>query len=219
MCGRFTQRYTWREVWEYLNLIGTPQNLRPRFNIAPTTYVDVALANEGGMTLEKMRWGLVPAWWKKSLKEVPSTFNARAETVATKPMFRSAFKSRRCLIPMSGFYEWKQGSSPKQPFYISSTEGPVMCAAGLWEQWKDPESGEALKTCTMIVTAADKFMAPLHDRMPVLLARQLFEPWLKGAAGAEILHPVARLQMWPVSTRVNKVGHDDDATLIEHIAI
>jgi putative SOS response-associated peptidase YedK len=94
-----------------------------------------------------------------------------------------------------------------------------MCAAGLWEQWKDPESGEALKTCTMIVTAADKFMAPLHDRMPVLLARQLFEPWLKGAAGAEILHPVARLQMWPVSTRVNKVGHDDDATLIEHIAI
>ncbi len=106
MCGRFTQAYSWSEVHAFLDLIGPARNLRPRYNIAPTTTIDVVRSGEGGRELVPMRWGLVPSWWKKPLNELPSTFNARAETVAEKPMFRSAFKSRRCIIPASGFYEW-----------------------------------------------------------------------------------------------------------------
>ena len=104
MCGRFTQRYTWSEVHAFLSVIGAAKNLRPRYNIAPTTMIDVVRQSEGGRELVSMRWGLVPVWWKKPLKEVPATFNARAETVAEKPMFRDAFKRRRCIIPASGFF-------------------------------------------------------------------------------------------------------------------
>src|SRR5512136_1995477 len=99
MCGRFTQAYTWEEVHAFLDLLGPARNLRPRYNIAPTTTIDVTRRTDGGRELVPMRWGLVPSWWKKPLNELPSTFNARAETVAEKPMFRSAFKGRRCIIP------------------------------------------------------------------------------------------------------------------------
>ncbi len=109
MCGRFTQRYTWSEVHAFLSVIGAAKNLRPRYNIAPTTTIDVIRLAEGGRELVSMRWGLVPVWWKKGLKDVPATFNARAETVAEKPMFRTAFKKHRCPIPASGFYEWTGG--------------------------------------------------------------------------------------------------------------
>src|SRR5271168_1793006 len=107
MCGRFTQNYGWSEVHEFLNVFGTPRNLRPRYNIAPTTNVDaVRLDAEGRREMISMRWGLIPVWWKKTLREVGSTFNARVETVATSPMFRDAYKSRRCVVPASAFYEW-----------------------------------------------------------------------------------------------------------------
>ena len=106
MCGRFTQNYTWAEVHAFLNLFGAPRNLRPRYNIAPTTSVDVVRQGEHGRELVSMRWGLAPFFWKKNLKELPATFNARAETVAEKPMFRAAFQKRRCIIPASGFFEW-----------------------------------------------------------------------------------------------------------------
>ena len=107
MCGRFTQHYTWAQVSAFLSVIGAPLNLRPRYNIAPTTEIDVVrLDAEGRRELVRMRWGLVPAWWSKGLKAVPATFNARAETVTEKPMFRDAFRQRRCIIPASGFYEW-----------------------------------------------------------------------------------------------------------------
>jgi len=116
MCGRFTQNYTWAEVHAFLSLIGTPRNLRPRYNIAPTTVVDVVrLDQDGRRELVAMRWGLVPFFWKKTLKEVPATFNARAETVETKPVFRDAFKRTRCLIPMSGYFEWQATAGGKQP--------------------------------------------------------------------------------------------------------
>src|SRR5450830_734584 len=102
MCGRFTQAYTWRELYELYRLTCPPVNTQPRYNIAPTTMIDVVVPHEAGRDLVSMRWGLIPSWWKKTAKEVPSTFNARAETVATKPMFRAAFKRGRCLIPASG---------------------------------------------------------------------------------------------------------------------
>ena len=106
MCGRFTQRLSWEELHRLADLIGQPRNLAPRYNIAPTTQIEVLRpAETGGNELVQMRWGLVPGWWKKPLKDLPATFNARAETVAEKPMFRTAFKTRRCIIPASGFYE------------------------------------------------------------------------------------------------------------------
>jgi putative SOS response-associated peptidase YedK len=220
MCGRFTQHYTWAEVHAFLNLTGPARNLRPRYNIAPTTAIDVAWAGEGGRELVPMRWGLVPSWWKKPLNELPSTFNARAETVAEKPMFRSAFKSRRCIIPASGFYEWTGAKGAKTPHYFTSPSGDPLAFAGLWETWQDPEAGETVLSATIIVGAATKWMSRFHDRMPVLLERTDFDAWLTGRESASLLRPASEdsLQEWIVSPRVNRSGvGDDDPTMIERV--
>ena len=134
MCGRFTQSYTWRELYELYRLTCQPVNMEARYNIAPTTMIDVVVPRETGRDLRAMRWGLIPSWWKKTAKEAPPTFNARAETVATKPMFRTAFKQRRCLIPASGYYEWKATPTGKQPYYLSASDGSVLSFAGLWDE-------------------------------------------------------------------------------------
>ena len=123
MCGRFTQRYTWSEVHAFLSVIGAAKNLRPRYNIAPTTTIDVVRLTEAGRELVSMRWGLVPAWWKKPLKDVPATFNARAESVAQKPMFRDAFRRRLCIIPASGFFEWTGEKGGKVPHLFTAKIG------------------------------------------------------------------------------------------------
>jgi len=144
MCGRFTQNYTWAQVHAFLSFLGVPRNLRPRYNIAPTTEIDVVRLSEQGRELIPMRWGLVPFFWKKSLRELPATFNARAETVAEKPMFRDAFKKRRCIIPASGFYEWTGGKGDRQPHLFTAADGsPVLALAGLWDSWRDPATGQS----------------------------------------------------------------------------
>jgi putative SOS response-associated peptidase YedK len=145
MCGRFTQNYTWSEVQAFLSFLGTPANLRPLYNIAPTTTVDVVRQGEAGRELVTMRWGLVPFFWKKALKELPATFNDRAETVAEKPMFRQSFKTRRCIIPACGFFEWTGEKGDKQPHLFTAADGsPLLAFAGLWDRWRDPATGEAL---------------------------------------------------------------------------
>jgi putative SOS response-associated peptidase YedK len=118
-----------------------------------------------------MRWGLVPAWWSKPLKELwMATFNARAETVAEKPIFREGFRRTHCLMPVSGYYEWQDTPSGKQPWYFTAREGsPVLTVAGLWDEWRNKETGEKLKSCAMIITDANDFVGEVHDRMPVLL--------------------------------------------------
>jgi putative SOS response-associated peptidase YedK len=168
-----------------------------------------------------MRWGLIPSWWKKTAKEVPSTFNARAETVATKPMFRAAFRRGRCVIPASGYYEWKPTPRGKQPYYISTADGSVLSMAGLCEQWTDIETGTRVRSCTIIVTAANALTRTIHDRMPVLIEPKDFGPWLSGESGTELLQPAPdeRLRLWPVSKRVNRTGNVDDPTLIEEISL
>jgi len=149
MCGRFTQHYTWSEIQELYGLAGAAQNVEPRYNIAPTTTIDVVVPSAEGLHLASMRWGLVPASWPKSLEEMElATFNARAENVTTSRTFRSAFKSRRCLIPASGFYEWKTIEGKKQPFYITAIDGTVLTIAGLHEVWKAPDGG-LLRSCNM----------------------------------------------------------------------
>jgi putative SOS response-associated peptidase YedK len=224
MCGRFTQRYTWREIQELYGLLGAARNLQAHYNIAPTDAVDVIIPGGGAKQLVSMRWGLVPAWWKKSLKDLPATFNARAETVADKPMFRDAFRRRRCIIPASGYYEWRKvhgGKHPdKQPYYISAADGGVLSFAGLWDTWTNPQSGEPLQSCTIVVTAANALTRAIHDRMPVLLEPGDFAAWLGGAGGTSLLRPARddRLRMWPVSRRVNRAGAgDDDPALVEEV--
>jgi putative SOS response-associated peptidase YedK len=220
MCGRFTQSYTWRELVELYRLTQPARNLRPRYNIAPTTAIDVVRLMDTGPELVQMRWGLIPGWWKKTAKEVPSTFNARAETIAQKPMFRSAFKRIRCIVPASGYYEWRPVEGGKQPYFISAADGAVLSIAGLWDEWRDPETKESVSSAKLIVTAANDFTRPIHDRMPVLLAHHDFDAWLTGKAGAEILRPAPNelLRIWPVSKRVNVSGRgDDDLSLIEPV--
>ena len=154
-------------------------------------------------------------------KEVPSTFNARAETVAGKPMFRTAFKRGRCLIPASGYFEWKPMLNGKQPYYISAANGSVLSMAGLCDQWTDIETGAPVRSCTIIVTTANALTSAIHDRMPVLIEPKDFGPWLSGEAGIELVRPAPDdpLRLWPVSKRVNRTRNVDDLTLIEQISL
>src|ERR1035437_3481887 len=132
----------------------------------------------------------------------------------------NAFKRTRCLIPATGYYEWHTTSTGKQPYYFTAKDGSPLTIAGLWDEWKDIETGEPLKSCTMIITAANDFVSKLHDRMPVLLQPKDFQPWLAGDAGTELLRPADNdyLQTWPVSRRVNSSrAPDDDPTLIDRV--
>jgi putative SOS response-associated peptidase YedK len=147
-----------------------------------------------------------------------ATFNARAETVTDKPVFREAFKRSRCVIPASGYYEWQDTPDGKQPYYFTRRDGEPITIAGLWDTWCDKQAGETVKSCAMVITDANEFVAEVHDRMPVILEVDQFEPWLSGSAGLEMLKPAANdvLQRWPVSRRVNSSrASDDDQTLID----
>src|SRR4051794_23265245 len=154
-----------------------------------------------------MRWGLVPSWWKKSLKELPATFNARAETVTEKPMFRDAFKRGRCLIPASGYYEWLNTPDGKQPFYFTRRDGDVMTIAGLWANWTNPADGSKVKSAAMVIGSANVFVRQFHDRMPMVLEKNEFDAWEHGDSklAASLLDPAGEevLQARPVSRRVN----------------
>jgi putative SOS response-associated peptidase YedK len=207
-----------------LTMNAPPHNLRPLYNVCPTDPVDVVTADDGKRELVTMRWGLVPWWWSKPLKEMRvATFNARAETIGTKPVFRDAFKRTRCLIPMSGYYEWQDTPSGKQPWYFTAADGsPLLTAAGLWDEWKDRSTGERLKSCAMIITEPNEFAAEIHDRMPVFLMENQFAPWLSGEASTEFLKPVPNdyLQRWPVSKRVNSSkANADDPSLTERVEL
>ena len=216
--------YTWAELHAlYRGFLENTSNLQPRYNICPTTQVDAVVSQDGKRSLQSMRWSLVPAWWSKPLKELKlATFNARAETVATKPFFRSSFKSKRCLMPASGYYEWHDTPEGKQPYYFTRRDGQVMTIAALWDEWTDKAKEATLRSCCMIITEPNTFVAEVHDRMPVILEAKDFEQWEMGDAkdAANLMKPAPEniLQKWPVSKRVNSSRADgDDATLIERV--
>ena len=220
MCGRFTQRFSWRELHELLDLIGSPANLAPRYNVAPGQQVATVRAEDGGRRLAMLRWGLIPSWAKE-----PNIgyrlINARSETVRTKPSFRSAWRSRRCLIPADGFYEWTGERKSKQPWLITMKERGVFCFAGLWERWKVPadlklagslaelREGDALETCTILTTTANADISRVHHRMPVILPFESCEPWLAGDDMALGPLPPDTMTLHRVSPLVNKATNDD----------
>lgn len=222
MCGRFTQLYTYAELHAYWSFFGKPvSNFEPRYHICPTQKIQVIVPAAKGVALTQMRWGLVPSWWKKPLKELPASFNARAETVAEKPFFRSAFKSKRCIIPASGWYEWQDRKDGKQPWYFTPSKEPVAFIAGLWETWTDPESKEELLSATMVITDHNTFVGQYHDRMPVILTLDDARAWMSGANGLELLKPAPEdaLKAWPVSRKVNSSRAPDEPSLIARIKL
>ncbi len=224
MCGRFTRHYTWKEIHDLyrLTLPASSSNLAPRYNICPTTEIDVVTHEGDDRRLETVRWGVVPSWWKKTLKELPSTFNARAETVAEKPIFRDAFKRGRCLIPASGYYEWIGTPDGKQPFYFTRRDGELITIAGLCAEWRNPADGAIVKSASMVIGPSNQFVGEFHDRMPVILEKDEFAPWLHGDVklAAELVRSKKEnvLQAWPVSRRVNSSKADEfDDTLIDRV--
>ena len=228
MCGRFTLRIPADELARLFTDLHCPdlvspdgRLLQPRFNIAPTQNVLVvrSATHDRGGECVTLRWGLVPSW-SKSLTG-PPLINARSETVADKPSFRTAFRRRRCLIPADGFYEW-QALTPKrkQPQYITLRSGQPFAFAGLWESWQPP-NGSRIESCTILTTAANALMQQFHDRMPVILSPEEFAPWLD----PEITEPETLLPLldqyppdemttFPVSTRVNSVKNDSPELIV-----
>lgn len=215
MCGRFALDLPTNKLAEHFDLTGEV-NLSPTWNIAPSALISTITANEEELRhLHQMKWGLIPCWIK-DYEVGNKPINARGETVAKNPMFRAAFKSHRCIIPASGFYEWKTVNGVKQPFYISLKSGEPMAFAGLWETWHD------LQTCCVITTSANSLMEPIHDRMPVILSKDNWGAWLSPHEHqADNLLPMIRpcdaesMQAWPVSRELNRVGLRNDAGLVE----
>lgn len=213
MCGRYTLATDPWKLAELLELEQAPE-LRPRYNIAPTQAVAALRLNDRGRReLVRLRWGLVPSWAKDPAMG-NKLINARAETVAGKPAFRAAFKRRRCLLPADGFYEWKRLDGGKQPYRIHLADGGPFCFAGLWEHWRGADE-QTLETCTIITTAANATVSPLHDRMPVILDPADYGLWLDvDGAGPDDLqallepYPAGAMAAYPVSPRVNNPRHD-----------
>jgi len=217
MCGRFTQMYSWEEVHAFLSLFGAPQNLEPRYNLAPTQRAAVVRHDDRGRRgLSMLRWGLIPTW-AKDHKIGSQCMNARAETVATKPALRSAFKARRCLVPVSGYYEWTGEAKARQPHHIVRGDRAHYALAGLreWRQPKNPVNAEPMQTFSIVTTAAGEPISHLHDRMPVMVAPGDFDGWMAPATKRdEVMAIIGRatagdLTGYAVSPRVNSVNNDE----------
>ena len=228
MCGRVRLDDDFSEIKIAFKIppeYPTPNTYKPSWNVAPTDSLPIVRYNEktGSRTLDMMRWGLIP-YWAKDVKIGFSTINAMAETVDTKPVFREAFRRRRCLVPVDNFYEWKKlGPKEKQPYAIGLKGGGIMALAGLWENWKSPTE-EWVRSFTVITCPPNALCAEVHDRMPVVLPPEAW-PALLGEEPAEpdrlkallVPYPADGMTMWPVSARVGSVKNNDPS-LIEAIA-
>jgi putative SOS response-associated peptidase YedK len=216
MCGRYRLSRRKQIVEEYFDSVSDEPEWAPRYNIAPTQPVAVIRQNpkEPVRKLSLMRWGLIPSW-AKDASAAASMINARSETAALKPAFRDALKSRRCLIPADGFYEWQKTGRAKQPYCFEVHDGELFAFAGLWDRWKDP-SGQWIKSCSILTTTSNAVASRVHDRMPVILDRTDYDLWLDAGmtnveAVSDMLRPYeARImRCYPVSTKVNHVANDD----------
>ncbi|MGG3509615.1 SOS response-associated peptidase [Paenibacillus lautus] len=226
MCGRFTLTVTWEELM--IRYLIDPESVSPfhipRYNIAPTQMV-TAIINDGSTNrIGQLQWGLVPSW-AKDASAGAKMINARSETLEDKPAYRMPFYRKRCLIPADGFYEWQKNGNGKQPFRISLKNGEIFSMAGLYDTWITP-NGDKLSTCTVITTEPNQLMAPIHNRMPVILRPADEALWLERQTSShthegspsllqslkELLRPYSAedMQAIPVSTTVNSVKNDTE---------
>lgn len=230
MCGRYGVTATAEEIAETFEADQQDlPELRPRYNLAPTQWAPV-VRREGDERrhVRLLRWGLVP-FWADDATIGNRLINARAETAATKPAFRSAFRRRRCLVVADGFYEWEPRDGGKQPWFVGPAEGGPIAFAGLWEQWQSQgeaagsaSSGEGaapLETFTILTTEANERLARLHERMPVILPPETWSAWLDPDRSRDEVrallapYPASATTMWPVGKRVNNPRHDDPTVL------
>jgi putative SOS response-associated peptidase YedK len=215
MCGRFVLITPGRDLAERFGLEEEPAPA-PRYNIAPTQMIAIIRLNRetGLRRLDFVRWGLVPSWSKDSAIG-NKLINARAESAAEKPAFRSAFKSRRCLVPADGYYEWKKAKGGrKQPYFVGNADGTPLAFAGLWEEWRAPED-RIIESCAILTTEANALTQPIHDRMPVILHPKDYGLWLDPEIKAPaLLKPLLQpyssegMRAIPVNPKVNKPGYD-----------
>jgi putative SOS response-associated peptidase YedK len=214
MCGRFTLHQSAAALAKAFHLEYVP-DLSAQHNIAPTQIVPTVLQNPESNKYEfqQLRWGLVPSW-AKDPKMGAKLINARAETLAEKPAFRSAFKRRRCLVLADGFYEWQHQKDKKQPFYFRLQDGQPFGFAGLWELWQSP-TGEEIASCAIVTIAANELLQPIHERMPAIIAPQDYDLWLNTQVQTpEQLQPLLRpypadaMTAYPVSALVNNPKHN-----------
>jgi putative SOS response-associated peptidase YedK len=222
MCGRYTLTTPdYDTLARALGVVVDPELAalyRPRYNVAPTTVCLVVRERDGGREIVRARWGLVNSW-AKDRSAGPKQINARSETAPDKPAFRAAFAKRRCVVPADGFYEWQGAKGARQPIRYHAPDGGLLAFAGLYESWDDPSTGERERTFTILTTAANELVAPVHDRMPAVLAPGDVPAWLAAdtdAARARALlgpAPAGVLVATPASPRVNAVGNDDPGCL------
>jgi putative SOS response-associated peptidase YedK len=213
MCGRFSLGATIR-IGQVFDLPDWPET-PPRYNIAPSQAVPAVIQNResGGREVRPFRWGLVPSWAKDPTIG-NRLINARSETAASKPAFRTPLRDRRCLILADGFYEWKREGARKQPYYITLRDGAPFAFAGLWDHWA-PADGQPLETCTILTTTPNAVLQPIHDRMPVILPPDAHTVWLdptlRDVARVQALltpYPADAMIAYPVSPRVNNPAYD-----------
>ena len=215
MCGRFslhTPESTIREVFNPGNT--EPLGLSPRYNIVPSQQIPIIRTTETSREMVLAKWGLIPNWSKES-KSKYSTINARIESVAEKPTYRTPFKHRRCLLPTDGFYEWKVINGNKVPHHIRMRDDSVFAFAGLWDHWEGEDT--SIESCSIIVMPANEVMGPIHERLPAIIAPAHYELWLDSRITdkQEIMRyltsaPSSQLTAYPVSTWVNSPKNNDE---------
>jgi putative SOS response-associated peptidase YedK len=218
MCGRYLLTASKEGLASWFGFTGGPA-VQARYNIAPSQSIPVVRLTPEGKERELafLRWGLIPAW-AKDLSFGARTINARSETIADKPAFRTAFRRQRCLIPADGFYEWKKAGKNKQPYVIRPADGHPLSFAGLWDRWQSPE-GEVLETATIITTAANEVLRPLHERMPAILPREHYALWLDPQQQKDNLlqllmpYPDRLLTLYPVTPWVSDAHHEGERCL------
>jgi putative SOS response-associated peptidase YedK len=220
MCGRFTLFEADKVLSKEFGVSGVPP-LSPRYNIAPSQPIAAVRTPHTGIgrELALLRWGLIPSW-SKDPAIGNRLINARAETVKEKPSFRNAFRRHRCLIPTNGFYEWQRQERGKQPYFVRMRDGRVFAFAGLWDRWESSDK-DVIETCTILTTAANTVLAPIHGRMPVVLPQAEYARWLDPALKdpdslSPLLVPFPPEEMLaiPVSPRVNAPSTDDEECIV-----
>ena len=228
MCGRYALNISGDDLaLEYNANNPVSSYIASNWNISPTTTIPFISERKNGATtrgISLAAWGLIPTWAKDSSRQA-NAINARVESISEKPTFREAFKSRRCLVPVSGYYEWATELGqyrPKQPFFISNKESKTLAIAGIYEEWINPESNQSLTTAAIITRSAVGAVAPIHNRMPVILPRQLWDTWLNPdqlskSEVEDYLHmldlpkPDEQLRFWPVTDEVNNARNSGPA--------